>query len=132
MAALADITLTGISPASVVFKASHVDRNQVGYLVNRPSSSELSAIPLTIQNQTVVNGATKARNVKGRAKIAMPRVAVDPVLGEIALDTGYAEVIFTFPVGWTTAQKQHLVKLMSSALADTTVISTVIGNEKPF
>lgn len=132
MAALANIVLAGISPASVTFAASHVDRNQVGHCVNRPTSSEVSATPLTFQNQIATNGQTKARNIKGRAKIAQPRVGVDPVLGEIALDVGYGESIFTFPVGWTTAQKQHLVKLQASALQDPTIINTIIGNDKPF
>lgn len=135
MAALTDTTLAGVSPASVIFKASHVDRNQVGFLTFRPTTSEVSAVNLSIQNQlavTQVADGAKRRNIKGRAKIAHPRVAVDPVLGEIALDTGYIEVVGTFPVAWTQAQKEHLVKLMSSALLNATIISTVIGNDKPF
>lgn len=132
MAQLTDITLAGIAPATVLFKASHVDRNQVGYMVHRPSTSEVSATPLTIQNQIVQNGQTKVRNIKGRVKLQQPRVGNDPVLGELALDVAYAEAVFTFPLTWTTAQKEHFVKLFYSALGNATVVSTAIGNEKPF
>lgn len=132
MSALADITLAGIAPASSLFKASHVDRNQVGVLVYRPSATEVSAQPLTIQNQIVTNGATQKRNIKSKTKLSVPRVATDPILGEIPLDTGYGEAVFTFPVSWTTAQKEHVVKLLANALLNTTIINTMTGNDKPF
>lgn len=132
MSALADITLVGLAPASCTFKASHVDRNQVGVCVFRPSSSEVSAVPLTIQNQIVTNGLTKARNIKSRLKMSYPRVAVDPVLGEIPLDTAYVETVFTFPVGWTESQREHVVKLHNSATANASIIKTMTGVEKPF